>query len=104
MRLLDYVSNFIPWTYKYDLVFRDEEFIRFYFRHLLHHEGRKVVQSDIGWHFVANPNLFCAANLLDMHLLKIFFYDVSLLCCELDGSGRNHPPVGRWYLSNGAPG
>ena len=80
MRLLDYVGNFILWTYKYDLIFSDEEFIRFYFRHFLHYEGRKVVQSDTRWHFVTNPNLFCAGNLLDMHVLKIFFYDVILLC------------------------
>jgi hypothetical protein len=37
MRLLDYVSNFVLWTYKYDLVFSDEEFIRSYFRHFLHY-------------------------------------------------------------------
>jgi hypothetical protein len=80
MRLLDYVSNFVLRTYKYDLIFSDEEFIRFYFRHFLHYEGWKVVQSDIGWHFVADANLFCAGNLLDMHVLKIFFYDVALLC------------------------
>ena len=80
MRLLDYVRNFILWTYKYDLIFSDEEFIRFHFWHFLQHEGRKVVQSDIGWHFVANSNLFPAGNLLDMHVLKIFFNDVALLC------------------------
>ena len=80
MRLLDYVSNFILWTYKYDLIFSDEEFIRFHFWHFLQHEGREVVQSDIGWQFVANPNLFHAGNLLDMHVLKIFFNDVALLC------------------------
>ena len=80
MRLLNYVSNFILWTYKYDLIFSDEEFIRFHFWHFLQHEGREVVQSDIGWQFVANPNLFHAGNLLDMHVLKIFFNDVALLC------------------------
>ena len=80
MRLLDYVSNFILWTYKYDLIFSDEEFVRFYPRHFLHHEGRKIAQSNTGWHFVANPNLFCAGDLLDAHVLKIFFYDVALLC------------------------
>jgi len=47
MRLLDYVSNFVLWTYKYDLIFSDEEFIRFNFRHFLHYEGRKLVQTDI---------------------------------------------------------
>jgi hypothetical protein len=31
------------------------------------------VQSDIGWHFVANPNLFCAGNLFDMHSLRFSF-------------------------------
>src|SRR5262249_24077413 len=79
MRLLDYVSNFTLWAYNYDLIFSDEEFIRFYLRHLLHYEGRKVVQSGIGWHFVANPNLVRAWNLLDVHVLNIFFYDVALL-------------------------
>ena len=79
MRLFDYVSNFFLWTYKYDVIFSDEEFVRFYFRHFLHHQGRKVVQSNIGRYFVANPHLFCAGNLLDMHVLKIFFYDVVLL-------------------------
>jgi hypothetical protein len=29
MRLLYYVSNFFLWTYKYDLIFSDEEFVRF---------------------------------------------------------------------------
>jgi hypothetical protein len=48
MRLLDYVSNFVLWTYKYDLIFSDEELIRFYFRHFLHYEGWKFVQSDAG--------------------------------------------------------
>jgi hypothetical protein len=33
------------------------------------------MQSDIGWHLVANPNLFCAGNLLDMHVVNIFFYE-----------------------------
>jgi hypothetical protein len=80
MRLLDYVGNFILWIYKYDLIFSDEEFVRFYFRHFLHYERRKVMQSDIGWHFVANRNLVCAGNLLDMHVLNVFFYDVALLC------------------------
>jgi hypothetical protein len=74
MRLLDYVGNFILWIYKYDLIFSDEEFVRFYFRHFLDYE-RKVVQSDIEWHFVAYPNLFCAGNLLDIHALNIFFYE-----------------------------
>jgi hypothetical protein len=40
----------------------------------------KGVQFDIGWHFVANPNLVGAGHLLDVHVLKIFFYDVILLC------------------------
>jgi hypothetical protein len=48
MRLLDYVSNFVLWTYKYDLIFSDEELIRFYFRHFLRYEGWKFVQSDAG--------------------------------------------------------
>jgi hypothetical protein len=73
MRLLDYVSNFVLWTYKYDLIFSDEEFIRFYFRHFFHYEGRKFVQSDIV--------SFVRGNLLDMHVLEIFFYDIVLLCC-----------------------
>src|SRR5262245_4870986 len=68
MCLLDYVSNFLLWIYKYDLIFSDEKFVRFYSRHLLHYERRKVVQSDIGWHFVANPNPLFAGNLLDMHV------------------------------------
>ncbi len=67
------------WTYKYDLIFSNEEFIRFYFRHFLHYQGRKVVQSDIGWQLVANFNLFCPGNLLDMHVPEIFFYHVALL-------------------------
>jgi len=50
MRLLDYVSNFFLWTYKYDLIFSDEEFVRFY-------QGRKVVQSNIGRYFVPDPHL-----------------------------------------------
>jgi hypothetical protein len=79
MRLLDYVSNFIPWTYNDDLVFGDKEFKRFYFWHFLYYERRKVVQSDIGWHFVANSNLICAWHLRDMHVPDIFFYDVALL-------------------------
>jgi len=57
MRLLDYVSNFFLWTYKYDLIFSDEEFVRFYFRHFLHHQWRKVVQSNIGRYFVPDPHL-----------------------------------------------
>jgi hypothetical protein len=73
MLLRDYVSNFILWTYNYNLIFSNEEFIRFYFRYFLHYEGRKFVQSDIGWHFVANPNLFCAGNLFDMHSLRFSF-------------------------------
>src|SRR5262245_16073963 len=103
-RLLDYVSNFLLWTDKYDLIFSNEEFIRFYFRHFLHYKGRKVVQSDIGWHFVANPNFFFAEDLLDIHVLDIFFDDVALLCRELNGSRRNHSPVCRWYLSNSGLG
>ena len=48
MRLLDYVSNFVLWTYKYDLIFSDKEFISFYFRHFFHYEGLKFLQSNIG--------------------------------------------------------
>ena len=35
------------------------------------------MQSDIGWHFVANPNLIHAGNLLDMHVLR-FSNDVAM--------------------------
>jgi hypothetical protein len=100
--LLDDVSNYILLTYDNDLIFGDEEFVCFYLRHFLDHEGWKGVQSNIGWHFVANPNLVGAGYLLDMHVLKIFFYDVILLRRELDGSRRNQLPFVGWRLSNGA--
>jgi hypothetical protein len=48
MRLLDDVSNYILLTCDYDLIFGDEEFVCFYLRHFLDHEGWKGVQSNIG--------------------------------------------------------
>jgi hypothetical protein len=43
LRLFNYVSNFILWTYKYNLIFSDEELVRFYFQHFLRYESREVV-------------------------------------------------------------
>jgi hypothetical protein len=41
----------------------------------------------------ANPHLVGMWHVIDMHVLEIFFYDVALLCRELNGSSAPHPLV-----------
>ena len=64
--------------------------------------GGKGLQCDIGWYFLANPDLG-AGHLLDMHVLQHdLFDDVVLLGGELDRPRRSsalHSSGGVWAMA-----
>ena len=83
--LLDNVRNYVLRGYDHDLILGEKEFVCSDLRYLLGHEWWKGLQCDIGWYFLANPDLGAAGHLLDMHVLQHdLFNDVVLLGGELD--------------------
>jgi hypothetical protein len=87
--LLDYVRNYVLRRYDCDLILGDKEFVRPNLRYLLGHERWKGPQFDIGWYFLANPDLGAAGRWLDMHVLQHdLFNHVVLLSGELDRPRR----------------
>jgi len=55
--LLDNVRNYVLRRYDHDLILGEKEFVCSDLRYLLGHEWWKGLQCDIGWYFLANPDL-----------------------------------------------
>ena len=101
LRLLDYVRNYVLRRYDHDLILGDEEFVCSYLWYLLGQERWKVLQFDVGWYFVANPDLGATGHLLDIRVLQHnFFNNVVLFSGELDRPRRNRLFIVRWRIGN----